>query len=74
MIAHLVHVEVALENALLEGVRSLAGFGHLLRWLHDRNALRAVVRAERGRVGLCGRDGAPLGSGAHALLEAEAIT
>jgi hypothetical protein len=43
MTSSLVHIEVALENALLHSIWNL-GFGHLADWrLHDGDALGSLV-------------------------------
>ena len=61
----LVHVEVALEDALLHGVGDLGLLGHLADGrLHDGDALRALVR-RRLRLAMdrvCARHGSALGA------------
>jgi hypothetical protein len=66
----LVHVEIALEDPLLHGIRH-PRLGHLTNgWLHDRNALSTLVRRTgRAQHGRGAGDGASLGSRSEVLSE-----
>jgi len=66
----LVHVEIALEDPLLHGIRH-PRLGHLTNgWLHDRNALSTLVRRTgRAQHGRGPGDGASLGSRSEVLSE-----
>jgi hypothetical protein len=69
----LVHVEVALEDPLLHGIRDLGLSGHFTRgWLHDGNALGSLMTMYAQRWGWT-RHGASLGSRAEILREVVAF-
>jgi len=70
---HLVHVEVALQDPLLHGIRLLGLLRHLADGrLHDGNALRTLVR-RNAHHWRWARDGAALGTGAEVLREVVAF-
>lgn len=73
----LIHVEIALQDTLLESIRHSGSLGHLLgRRLHHGHALGSVMhrrrrtRAEAGSA----RDGGPLGSSTEVLGKVVALT
>ena len=75
----LVHVEIALQDALLEVVRALLflGWRHLRswRWLHNRDALgTAVSRLATDRHSPRSSDGSPLGAATEVLGPVETLT
>jgi hypothetical protein len=66
----LVHVEVALEDALLHSVGDLGLLGHLANgWLHDGDALCALMGLARAVERVCAGHGRALGTVAEVLCE-----
>lgn len=71
----LIHVEIPLEDSLLEGIRYLDRLGHLSSGrLHNRHALSTMMLSGRAWNRVSTRNGGAFSAGTEILHEVEAFT